>query len=311
MVHVSFDDGESWQPLRLNMPATSIRDLVVHGDDLVAATHGRSFWILDDVTPLRQVDTKSTAGAPFLYAPQTAVRVRRNRNTDTPLPPEEPVGQNPPDGAILDYVLAAQPAAPVTLEILDGKGTLVRRFASDDAPEPLVEPLVVPAYWVRPPRILSAAPGMHRFVWDLRFPPPPVLEHEYPISAIAGDTPREPLGPFVLPGTYSVKLTVDGKVIARSLTVKMDPRVAMSDADLAAQLALLQRIAGALARLDAGHVKAAERRHRDRASLEEALLGVYGIVEGADDPPTTQAIAAVDELEKRVDATLTARADVR
>jgi photosystem II stability/assembly factor-like uncharacterized protein len=311
MVHVSFDDGENWQPLRLNMPATSIRDLVVHGDDLVAATHGRGFWILDDVTPLRQLDAKMAADAPFLYAPQTAVRVRRNRNTDTPLPPEEPVGQNPPDGAILDYVLGARPAAPVTLEILDGKGTLVRRFASDDAPEPLVEPLVVPAYWVRPPRILSAAPGMHRFVWDLRFPPPPVLEHEYPISAIAGDTPREPRGPFVLPGSYTARLTVGGTVLTRTLTVKMDPRVAMSDADLAAQFALLQRITGALARLDAGRVKKAERRHRDRASLETALLGVYGIVEGADDPPTTQAAQAVAELEKRVEEALAKKESTR
>jgi hypothetical protein len=152
---------------------------------------------------------------------------------------------------------------------------------------------------------------MHRFVWDLRVPPPPVLEHEYPISAIAGDTPREPLGPFVPPGTYSVKLTVDGKVITRPLTVKMDPRVAMSDADLAAQFALLQRITEALARLDAGHVKTAGRRHRDRASLETALLGVYGIVESADDPPTTQLETAVEELEKRVDAALTAKADAR
>jgi hypothetical protein len=239
------------------------------------------------------------------------VRVRRNRNTDTPLPPEEPVGQNPPDGAVLDYVLAAQPAAAVTLEILDAKGALVRRFASDDASEPLVEPLVVPAYWVRPPRLLSAAPGMHRFVWDLRLPPPPAREHEYPISAIAGDTPREPLGPLVPPGAYTVKLTVDGTAFTRTLTVKMDPRVAMSPTDLAAQFALLKRITGALARLDAGHVKTAGRRHRDRGSLEAALLGVYGIVEGADDLPTTQAVLAVDELEKRVDAALAAKADAR
>jgi len=199
----------------------------------------------------------------------------------------------------------------VTLEILDGKGTLVRRFASDDAPEPLVEPLVVPAYWVRPPRLLSAAPGMHRFVWDLRLPPPPAREHEYPISAIAGDTPREPLGPFVLPGSYTVRLTVDGTAFTRTLTVKMDPRVAMSPTDLAAQFALLKRVTGALARLDAGHVKTAGRRHRDRGSLEAALLGVYGIVEGADDLPTTQAVLAVDELEKRVDAALAAKADAR
>ena len=246
MVHVSFDDGESWQPLRLNMPATSIRDLVVHGDDLVVGTHGRSFWILDDVTPLRQLDAKTASSAPLLFAPQTAIRMRRSRNTDTPLPPEEPVGQNPPDGAILDYVLAAQSAAPVTLEILDESGALVRRFTSDDPPEPLVDPLVVAPYWVRPPRVPPATPGMHRFVWDLRFPPPRSKQHEYPISAIPGDTPKEPLGPLVLPGTYIVKLTADGKALTRALTVKPDPRVRMSPSDLAAQLALLRRLGAAL-----------------------------------------------------------------
>jgi photosystem II stability/assembly factor-like uncharacterized protein len=306
MVHVSFDDGGSWQPLRLNMPATSVRDVVVHGDDLVVGTHGRGFWILDDVTPLRQVaaGTASIAvGAPFLYEPQIAVRVRRNRNTDTPLPPEEPVGQNPPDGAIVDYVLAAKPLAAVTLEILGERGDLVRRYASDDEPDPLVEPLVVPAYWVRPPRLLSAAPGMHRFVWDLRYPPPPAQEHEYPISANAGDTPREPLGPFVLPGTYTVKLTVDGNVMTRPLTVKMDPRVAMSSPDLTAQLALARRITAALGKLDAvGEKKASVARPRNRGSLEEQLLRLYEIVESADDAPTAQAAAAVDELEKRVEA---------
>lgn len=312
MVHVSFDDGENWQPLRLNMPATSIRDIVVHGDDLVVATHGRGFWILDDVTPLRQIGqegAKSPAGAPFLYAPQTAMRVRRNRYTDTPLPPEEPVGQNPPDGAILDYVLGAPPRAPVTLEILDAKGALVRRFASDDVPEPLVEPLVVPLYWVRPPRVLSAAPGMHRFVWDLRLPPPPVLAHEYPISAIRGDTPKEPLGRFVLPGAYTVRLTVDGAVLTRPLTVKMDPRVTMSAADLNAQFALLQRITNALERLDAGPAKAAP--SRDRAALEAAFLGVYGIVEGADAAPTPQVELAIGDLERRLNAALAETASAR
>jgi len=149
---------------------------------------------------------------------------------------------------------------------------------------------------------------MHRFVWDLRLPPPPALVHEYPISAIRGDTPKEPLGPFVLPGLYTVRLTVDGAVHSRTLTVKMDPRVTMSAADLNAQFALLQRITNALQRLDAARVKTgvsstpAERRRRDRASLEERLLGVYGIVEGADDAPTPQATAAVGELEKHLDA---------
>ncbi len=295
-VHVSFDDGETWQPLRLNMPATSVRDLVVHGDDLVAGTHGRGFWILDDLTPLRQLDARTATGAPFLYAPQTAFRVRRSRYTDTPLPPEEPAGQNPPDGAILDYALAAQPAAPVALEILDDKGMLIRRFSSDDPPEPLVDPLVVAPYWVRPPRILPATPGMHRFVWDLRFPPPRARLYEYPISAIPGDTPREPLGPFVLPGAYTVKLTVDGKAFTRALTVKLDPRVRMSPAELAQQLALLKRLAAAIERSAAEPARSDEARRGRRASLEEKLLHLYGILESSDDAPTAQVVAAVDEL---------------
>jgi hypothetical protein len=145
---------------------------------------------------------------------------------------------------------------------------------------------------------------MHRFVWDLRLPPPPVLEHEYPISAISGDTPQEPLGPFVLPGTYTVKLTADGNVLTRPLTVKMDPRVAMSPADLAAQLALARRITAALEKLDAVRVKTNAAAPRNRGSLEARLLKLYEIVESADDAPTLQAVAAVDELEKRVEAFL-------
>src|SRR5262249_55513228 len=137
-VFVSFNDGDDWQPLRLNMPATSIRDLVVHGDDIVVGTHGRSLWILDDITPLRQLDAQAATADVHLFRPQTAYRVRGNVNTDTPLPPEEPAGQNPPDGAIVNYYLKADSSGPVTLEILDDKGKLVRRYSSADKPEPVV-----------------------------------------------------------------------------------------------------------------------------------------------------------------------------
>jgi photosystem II stability/assembly factor-like uncharacterized protein len=238
-VYVSFNDGDDWQPLRLNMPATSIRDLVVHRDDIVVGTHGRSFWILDDITPLRQSDAKTAAADAFLFAPQTAYRIQRNVNTDTPLPPEEPAGQNPPDGAVLDYYLKTDAASPVVLEIFDRAGKLVRRFRSDDRPEPVDEKeLNVPTYWVRPPQVLSGGAGMQRFVWNLHYPEPKARSHEYPISAIYRDTPRGPLGPAVMPGEYTIKLTVAGQTYTRPLHVEIDPRVKTPRAGLEQQFAL-------------------------------------------------------------------------
>jgi photosystem II stability/assembly factor-like uncharacterized protein len=243
-VFVSFNDGDNWQPLQLNLPVTSIRDLTIHKDDLVVATHGRSFWVLDDLTPFRQQrQIAAAANQPFLYAPAPAVRLRRNQNTDTPLPPEEPAGQNPPDGAMLDYYLPSTPQQPVTLEVFDAKNTLVRRYTSTDRTEP-DEPLNVPTYWVRQPRTLPATAGMHRFIWDLRYTPPASLLHDYPISAIYGDTPREPLGVFVLPGTYHVRLTVDGHATPdRTITITMDPRSVTTPAALRAQFDLSLPIA--------------------------------------------------------------------
>ncbi|MBZ5664849.1 MAG: glycoside hydrolase [Acidobacteriia bacterium] len=257
-VYVSFDDGDHWQSLKMNLPPTSIRDLVVHGDDVVVGTHGRSFWILDNITALRQFGPE-TANAPAqLFAPQATYRVRRNNNTDTPLPPEEPAGQNPPDGAMVDYWLKAAPSAPVTLEIVDGlSGKVVRHFSSADKPEPVnPKELNVPTYWIRPARTLSAAAGMHRFVWDLHYPEPDVLSHEYPISAIYHDTPRYPLGAAVLPGSYRVVLTVGGKSYTQPLTIRMDPRVKTLPEGLAQQFELDQKIATAL--------------HQDYEALQQA-----------------------------------------
>ena len=246
-VYVSFDDGDHWQSLRLNLPATSIRDLVTHKNDLVIGTHGRSFWILDNITPLRQATGQAEHSGAFLFAPQVAYRVRNNNNTDTPLPPEEPAGKNPPDGAMLDYFLDAATKDPVTIEISDPAGKLVRKFSSVDQPDQIDEQaLNIPTYWIRPAQALSAKPGMHRFVWDLRYPAPDSRAHEYPISAIYKDTPRYPLGPAVLPGTYTVKLTVNGKSYAQPLTVKMDPRVKISELALRQQFELETRIAGSL-----------------------------------------------------------------
>jgi photosystem II stability/assembly factor-like uncharacterized protein len=246
-VYVSWDDGDHWQSLQMNLPPTSIRDLVVHRDDVVVGTHGRSFWILDNITPLRQFSPEVAAAAAHLFAPQLTYRVRRNNNTDTPLPPEEPAGQNPPDGAIIDYWLKTAASAPVTLEIVDASGRVIRHVSSVDKPEPVnAKELNVPTYWVRPARTLSAAPGMHRFLWDLTYPAPDVLGHDYPISAIFHDTPRYPLGAAVLPGQYKVVLTVGGKTFSQLLTVRIDPRVKTSAEDLGRQFELDRKIADAL-----------------------------------------------------------------
>jgi photosystem II stability/assembly factor-like uncharacterized protein len=237
-VYVSFNDGDTWQPLQLNLPHTSMRDLTIHGDDLIVATHGRSFWILDDITPLRQMNDQVAKSSVFLFAPEEALRWHWNRNPDTPLPPEVPAGANPPDGAIVDYYLSANAQGPVTLEIRDEKDELVRRYSSTDKP-PSMEKLAaehpIPMYWVRPTQILSAEAGMHRFIWNLRYAPPQALEYEFPISAIIHNTPLNPLGAWVLPGSYTVKLTVDGQTYTQSLTVKMDPRILTSPDDLRKQ----------------------------------------------------------------------------
>jgi hypothetical protein len=241
-VYVSFDDGDHWRSLRLNMAASSVRDLIIKGDDLCVATHGRGFWILDDITPLRQLEPAVMSAAAFLFRPQTAIRVRWNMNTDTPLPPDEPASENPPDGAVIDYYVGPAGASVVTLEIRDAAGSVVRHYSSAD-PIPAIDPLLaVPPYWVRPPQGLSNAPGMHRWLWDMHYPPVPGLKPEYPISAVYRNTPPDFTSPWVLPGKYTVVLSVNGKTYVQPLLVEMDPRVKTPARDLATQFRLAKQL---------------------------------------------------------------------
>jgi photosystem II stability/assembly factor-like uncharacterized protein len=253
-VYVSFDGGDRWQSLQLNLPTTSVRDLNVHGSDLVVATYGRGLWILDDLSPLRQVSAEMTNGSAYLFKPATALRVRWDNHPDTPLPADTPAGENPPEGAILYYYLNSSAARHITLEIRDHQGNVVRSFSNS---LPLLEfrPRNVPDYWFGPAEILPAKAGLNRFVWNLEWPHPNTLTYNYrgrhidyieytlPDHAIAGKTPiNQPPGPLAAPGRYEVVLTVDGKTYQQPLVITLDPRVHVSPGDLEAQLDIARMI---------------------------------------------------------------------
>src|SRR5437879_4544930 len=247
-LYVSFDDGATWESLRLNLPASSVRDLIVKNNDLIVATHGRGFWVLDNITPLRRLNAVAGAVDPgthgmsntaaindrgysenLLFKPRTALRVRANLNTDTPLPPDEPAGENPPDGAMIDYFLSKDANGPVTIGIKDVKGQLVRKYSSADKPvEANPKRLRIPSYWIRSPQSVSTKPGMHRFLWDMHYTPVPKTEPEFPISATYRNTAPQATSPWVAPGDYTVTLTVEGKTFTQPLTISMDPRVKAS-----------------------------------------------------------------------------------
>ncbi|MGH3183663.1 MAG: WD40/YVTN/BNR-like repeat-containing protein, partial [Streptosporangiaceae bacterium] len=292
-VYVSFDDGDRWQSLRLNLPTTSIRDLVVHGvarhflpgslplvargagfdsrqatpagpqdvselppSDLVIGTYGRGVYILDDMSPLRQLvgggAARIESAQAYFFAPGEAVRVHNNLNADTPFPPEVPHNANPPAGAILYYYLAQPPRGPIVLEVHDAQGQLVRTLSSQPAPGLAAfaqAPQTVPDYWKRPVEPLPTAAGGNRAVWDLRYALPPGQRLSLPMTAIYRDTPPAPQGPLALPGAYTLTLRVDGKAYTRSLRVVNDPREGDNAAELAALHALQMKI---LAALEAG-----------------------------------------------------------
>ncbi len=239
-VDVSFDDGDRWQPLQLDLPRVSVRDVEVHGNDLVIATHGRGFWILDGIGPLRQIGTGDRLDETRLFQPSRAIRLHPATFTGTPLPKDEPTAPNPPFGAWIDYVLATTPSAPITLEVRDAAGELVRRYSSADLP-PAVDAATSHAApeWVPRPRVLATTPGMHRFVWPLRRALPPELAHG---NAYAD-------GRWVSPGRYRVELDVDGRPFRQPLEVDPDPRVVLPAAAYARQDALAAKVEDAQVRL--------------------------------------------------------------
>jgi photosystem II stability/assembly factor-like uncharacterized protein len=234
-VYVSFDDGDHWQSLQLNLPVTSVRDLTIHGEDLVVATHGRSLWILDNITPLRQASEAGRSKAAWLYHPAAALRVDNDSFPGTPIPPEEPTAENPPNGAMIDYFLKAT-AGNVKIEIFDAQGSLVRRFSSEDRPAGKRPPLPVAERWFPKPEVIEKTAGMHRFVWDLSWGNSggPSVDEESEF--------RNPRGPKVVPGVYQIRLTVDERTQSQPLEVIMDPRSPATRETLQQQLKLAQQI---------------------------------------------------------------------
>ena len=253
-VWVSFDDGDNWHSLRLNMPAISVRDIEVKDDascmcsDLVAGTHGRGFWILDDVTPLRQAAEAAAASSAFLFKPATGIRIRFGTNDPTPWPPEMLAGENPPPGAIVNYYLPSS-ASEVKLEFLNTQGKVIRTYSSTDKvmnPDPATDPVAynkicqqnptaadcsLPLYWPAPQQILKTSAGMHRFTWDMHYDPIPGAGGggrgggggggaAVPHRTYAGVN-----SPWVAPGTYTVRLTANGQTLTQPIVIKMDPRV--------------------------------------------------------------------------------------
>ena len=277
-VYFSADDGDSWHPLRLNLPPSSMRDLVIQGNDLVVGTHGRSIWILDNIAPLRELATAARASAPYLFAPQAGIRVRGNMFSDTPLPPEEPTGQNPPDGATLDYYLP-RAVGSVKVEVLDTEGEVVRTFSSTMKPVEIdTTSLPHPTYWIRPEQVVGTSVGHHRLVWDLRREPPRGSRRSFSIAAVLRDTPSGPHGPFVHPGSYTVRLTADGKSVQGSITVGLDPRVQISDADLTSQTEASLALYNAF--LEAHGAKEVIDRRLEESDLNETTRAQLALLRG-------------------------------
>jgi photosystem II stability/assembly factor-like uncharacterized protein len=298
--YISFDDGDHWQTLQLNLPAAPVTDFAVHGDDLVAATFGRGLWIVDDISPLRELSAKVVDSPVHFFRPQTAMRVRWDNNNETPLVPEFPASENPPDGAILYYSLKNNAKGEVTLDVLDAKGNRVRHYSSKVAPAKL--PVGnAPDYWFAPAAVLDTTPGLHRFVWDVRTEDPLTLTYGYfggkldyieytlPDHAIPAHTPRQqPPGAMVPPGTYEATLTVDGKQYRQKFDVVLDPRVHASSSDLMEQWNLAQRISAAM--------EASYNAYNEYSALQTAIAPQQTALK--DNPQAKELLDALTKLQK-------------
>lgn len=299
IVWFSLNDGDDWHPLRLNMPVISIRDLIVKDDDLVVGTHGRGFWILDNITALRQWSAATASAPATLFRPAVATRVRYSMYTDTPVPPDEPRAENPPDGAMIEYYLARD-AQRVTLEIVNAAGRVLRTYASDDPTPAPVDAGNWPRWWFRPAAAPSRKAGLQRFTWDLHYARP-TDQCSLPISATPANTKCEPEGPWVMPGTYTARLTVDGAVQAQPVTVRMDPRVKTPRAALQQQHDLSVALYDAMR--EASQLEAEARRRgltvfvgpQGFGGVTAAHQAVIGALQGSDAPPTQPMVQAATE----------------
>lgn len=337
-VFFSLNDGDSWQPLQLNLPVSPVHDLVIKKNDLVIATHGRSFWVLDDISPLRQITADITAQATALFKPADAIRMRANTNHDTPLSPEVPVGENPPTGGVFYYSLKTPAQGEVKLEVLDSVGHVIRTYSSDDKPWSPPGPPAFPSYWFRPTDSVSTQPGLHRLVWDMHYDAPRLgtmgNNVEYSMSTAYGqNVGHEPEGAQALPGSYQVRLSADGHTYTQTFKLTMDPRVKIAALDLQKQFALETKLLAALQRGDQALAEIqglradkqsvtpalesalaeiepagpGTRRGRSKTSLSGvngALLQIAVGIGGADAAPTSQQVAAAEKAFTQLDAFL-------
>ncbi len=317
-VYVSFNDGDNWQSISLNFPTVLVSDLLVHRNDLIAATQGRAIWILDDLSPLRQLNNGITTKNLFLFKPSETYRIRSSESHDTPWPPSTPLGENPPQGAIIDYWLKND-ADSVKLSIYDSQGRLVKSYNSNEPPESLSANRYFDKRWLSKEKKLPLKKGLHRFTWDLRYTRPHALNYGYSIAAVWDEgTPIHPEGPLVIPGTYRIVLQTGEGEYSQDLVVKKDPRVTATSKDFEEQLifalkldSVLNKTTELYRQVDKKLKDKVEIRESEADSLREirsglskidaALASLTSSVQTADAPPTQGVKDVFEAYKKQLD----------